>query len=43
MAKKQTMYTLLSGETYTRDMPASNALLRSGIAWGRFDELFTAA
>lgn len=43
MAKKQTMYTLFSGETYTREMPASNALLRSGIAWGRFDELFTAA
>jgi thermostable 8-oxoguanine DNA glycosylase len=37
------MYALLSGETFRRDMPASDALLRSGIAWGRFDELFTAA
>lgn len=39
----QTMYVLAFGETYRRDMPPADALLASGIAWGHFDELFTAA
>lgn len=39
----QTMYTIHSGKTYRKHMPASEACLASGIPWGRFDELFTAA
>lgn len=39
----QTMYALAFGETFRRDMPPPDAVLTSGIAWGRFDELFTAA
>jgi hypothetical protein len=39
----QTMYTIHSGKTYRKHMPASEACLGSGIPWGRFDELFTAA
>lgn len=39
----QTMYTIHSGRTYRRRMPSSDARLSSGIVWGRFDELFTAA
>ncbi|MGY4512113.1 hypothetical protein [Bradyrhizobium sp. USDA 3650] len=39
----QTMYTIHEGQTYGRRMPPSTAMLRSGIPWGHFDELFTAA
>ncbi|CCD86334.1 conserved protein of unknown function [Bradyrhizobium sp. ORS 285] len=39
----QTMYALVSGQTFRRDMPPAGAILNSGISWGRFDELFTAA
>lgn len=39
----QTMYALVLGKTFQRDMPPADAVLTSGIPWGRFDELFTAA
>lgn len=39
----QTMYTLYGEETYEHRMPAANTVLRSGLFWGRFDELFTPA
>ncbi len=39
----QTMYTVHKGQTYRHRMPECTDTLRSGIPWGRFDELFTAA
>jgi hypothetical protein len=43
MADKQTMCALLSGETYRRDMPASDALLRSGRTCGSLIETLHAS
>ena len=38
----QTMYALAFGKTFRRDMPSADAVLTSGITWGRFDD-FTVA
>jgi thermostable 8-oxoguanine DNA glycosylase len=39
----QTMYSVHAGTTYLRNMPTPETTLRSGLCWGRFDELFSAA